>query len=596
MQLVSQVWKDNQKENIVSEAYLSLFYEISDVDALMDATSSDNGHTYYADTGQVISEVYTSIIPYITMEHNLWLLDGGKKSIPSLNPMNAGYVSTFMSDDDCKFTDNIPTLNITFTEVHSNKVPGITMTWSSAFDEYAKSFKLVVFNGIKVVVEKIVTDNDKPEMIIEQDIYDYDRISLEIYEWSLPNHRPRIERILMGIRKTYLKDDIMDFKQTISVDPISGALPKSEVEFSLRNDDGTFDLNNVQGVARYLVERQSIKVEYGFKNKAGKYEIITGGIFYLSSWDAPQTGLKATFKAGNLFSFLQKKYIKGTYNPNGVSLYDLAADVLTEADVLLNEDGTVKWIIDPSLQSIMTTAPLPMVTLAECLQYIAQAACCTMYTDRTGMLRIGKPSESVTDYEINFFNSYSYPKVSLEKPLKEVEVNVYSYEVEADTTELFKGTLTIDGTVDLELAYSSTATNAVATLTGGTLNKAEYYSNACRLSITATGNVSILIVGNAIRESTSTCIVNHLAKGETQSVENPLITLRSHAVVVGNWVKDWLSKRSKYDLNWRADPRLDATDIVQVEDKYGKNPVMITDFEFTYSGGAMAGKAEGRGL
>lgn len=596
MQLVSQVWKDNQKEHITSESYLSLFYEISDVDALMDATSSDNGHTYYSDTGQVISEVYNTIIPYITMEHNLWLLDGGKQTIPSLNPMNAGYVSTFMSGDDCKFTDNVPALIITFTEVHSNKVPGITMTWSSAFDEYAKSFKLVVYNGETIVSEKMINDNDKPEMIIEQDIYDYDRISLEIYEWSLPNHRPRIERILMGIRKTYEKEDIMDFKQTMSLDPISGELPKSEIEFSLRNDDGTFDLNNVQGVARYLVERQSVKVEYGFKNKAGKFEKINGGVFYLSSWDAPQTGLKATFKAGDLFSFLQKKYIKGTYRSEGVSLYDLAADVLTEADVLLNEDGTVKWIIDASLKTITTMAPLPIVTLAECLQYIAQAACCMIYTDRTGMLRIGKPNDQITDYEVNFFNSKSYAKVNLEKPLKEVEVNVYSYTADAESTELFKGTLTIDGNVDLELAYSSAATNAVATVTGGTLNKVEYYSNACRMNITATGNVSIIITGNPIQESTSTCIVNHLAKGEIQVVENPLITTRAHALTVGNWVKDWLSKRSKFELNWRADPRLDAGDIIKVEDKYGNNSVRVTEFEFSYTGGAMTGRAEGRGL
>ena len=124
---------------------------------------------------------------------------------------------------------------------------------------------------------------------------------------------------------------------------------------------------------------------------------------------------------------LYKTYLKGQYNSAGVSLMSLATDVLETANLPLNDDGTVKWSIDSSLSSIYTKAPLPLCSLAVCLQYIAQAACCILYCDRMGTLHIEPISSVTTDYALTSFNLLSRPEISLQKPLMEVDTKIYNY-------------------------------------------------------------------------------------------------------------------------------------------------------------------------
>ena len=598
MQIVTQEWKDNQKKTIVPESYLQIYYELSDVEALQDASTSDNGHEFYSDTAQIVSEVVTTIMPYGTLEHNLWKLDGSIEPIPSNPPyQNSGYVGNKISGDDCLFpTGSIPIITISFTKVHTYRIPGIFITFSENFNEWSPHFKMIVYNGTSIVTQQEITGNTDNAVLILEDIYDYDRITIEFYEWSLPNRRPRIESIIMGIREEFTKNDIIDFSQTMEVDPIGASLPNSSIQFSLNNLNGDFDLQNPQGLAKFLIERQAIKVSYGFKRSNGQFEIINAGIYYMSEWDAPQKGLKATFKAKDLLEFMDKTYVKGLYRPSGITYYDLANEVLTDLDILMNEDGTVKWILDDVLKNYTTKAPLPITTVAQCLQYIAQAACCVMYCDRNGQFHIEPINETETDYEIDYFNSYGYPKYTLQKPLKDVSVKIYNYTPKSETTELFNGTLNIQGTKTVTLNYSGIASNATAQVSGGTLNSSTYWSNACELNITGTGNVTITVSGNSIeKSSTEWTIINETEeRGETQPVDNPLITSREQADTVGEWVKEWLQKRTQYEVSFRIDPRLDAMDIISLEDAYGENQARTTYQKLSYSGGQFKGDSKGK--
>ena len=345
------------------------------------------------------------------------------------------------------------------------------------------------------------------------------------------------------------------------------------------------------------MERQEITVKYGFKI-GDSIEWLDCGVFYLSQWSAPQNGLVAKFKASSLLEFMTATYIKGLYRPNGISLYDLAVEVLTDAHLPLNADGSVKWVIDESLKNIITTAPLPLISQAECLQYIAQAGCCVLLCDRQGNLHI-EPIEDIisSDYTISRFNSYSYPEIDLQKPLSYVEVKSYNYFISEDDKEyeIFSGSLDINGTKTITVSYSNPAVNAQATVTGGTLVNAVYYTNAAVLTITAAGSVNVSIIGDLLSESTSDNTVKNAESGVEQAVANPLITSPLHALIVGAWVKDWLKNRRKISAEWRADPRIDATDIVGVENKFNTNNVRVSSVSITYTG-AFKGKITGRTL
>lgn len=596
MQNVSQAWKLNQEQTFVSESYIKITLGFNDPEASENATASDNGSVFYGNTAQIVSEVEKHIPPYATLEQNLWVLDGARQILPKSNFGDTGYIGNGMSKADCTFDTN-PIVSIGFPKVFSTLLPGLTIVWSNTYGECPESFKVTTYNGNTAVNSITITGNSDIQSVVWFDITNFNRIDIEVLRWCLPYHRARISNIFIGVDKEYTKRDITEFKHESEVDPIGSSQHTSTVDFSIDNTLNEYDPNNDTGLSKYLMERQEITVKYGFKI-GDSIEWLDCGVFYLSQWSAPQNGLVAKFKASSLLEFMTATYIKGLYRPNGISLYDLAVEVLTDAHLPLNADGSVKWVIDESLKNIITTAPLPLISQAECLQYIAQAGCCVLLCDRQGNLHI-EPIEDIisSDYTISRFNSYSYPEIDLQKPLSYVEVKSYNYFISKDDKEyeIFSGSLDINGTKTITVSYSNPAVNAQATVTGGTLVNAVYYTNAAVLTITAAGSVNVSIIGDLLSESTSDNTVKNAESGVEQAVANPLITSPLHALIVGAWVKDWLKNRRKISAEWRADPRIDATDIVGVENKFNTNNVRVSSVSITYTG-AFKGKITGRTL
>ena len=92
MQKVSNAWKSNQTKTLVSESFVEISLGIADPDSLKDASAEDNGAIYISNTPQVVSEVDKAVIPYSTLEQNLWVLDGSRKLIPIDNFGDCGYI------------------------------------------------------------------------------------------------------------------------------------------------------------------------------------------------------------------------------------------------------------------------------------------------------------------------------------------------------------------------------------------------------------------------------------------------------------------------------------------------------------------------
>lgn len=594
MQKVSQSWIDNQNDTLVSESDIEISLKMTDPDAYEDASAKDNGHPYFANTNYIVTDGDKVISPYATLETNQWILDGSREIAPDSGAGETGYIGGVLCDSTGAYTNN-PVVTVDFTKVHTNLLQGITITWSEFLNEYATEFIVRAYNGDTVVAEETITNNESVLSIVIMDIANYDRITVEIVKWSMAYRRARIDELIIGVMKIFSKSSVFSYDCSLHVDPISAELPKSEVSFSIDNMDDSFNPYNAEGISQYLMERQEINVRYGYKLATG-YEWIKGGKFYISEWDAEQNGLSANFVARDLLEFMTCTYYRGLYNPNGTSLYDLAEDVLRDADLPLNSDGSVKWVIDEKLKDIYTISPLPIDTHANCLQLIANAGESVLYQDRQGVLILGqmpKIDRGNHDYKITYFNSYSKSDLTLSKPLKQVDVPCYSYSMADMTSELYKGKVNISGTETLTVTYSGMATDVVATITGGTLSSATYYSNACVLDITAEGEVEITVTGYSLQTSTVNITTNSGLTGEIVSVDNQLITSQDRAEAIGRWVEEYMRNRMTLSSEWRADPRLDALDIVDNENDYGVNNVIMTDVKYSYNG-AFRGSGEGR--
>lgn len=409
MQKVSDAWKQAQSEMLVPEQFIEIEYSVTDPDVQGDGAASSNGDTDFATTEGILNKPIDSPL-YATLEHNIWGLDGSMSLLADGD--NTGFVSEELSGEDGTFS-SIPVVAITFSETHIPLVPGVTITWSKEYDEYATDYRVIVWNQGSVVSEHLYENNTDVNVFADADMQGYDEITVEILKWSKPYHRARLSYFSIGTVKVYSKSDLMSYSHSQKVDLLSGSLPKASITFSLDNTDGKWNPDNVEGAEQYLLERQPLKVKYGLKLADG-IEWIKAGTFYMSEWSTPMNGLEATFTARDAVDFMNGVY---TGTRNG-TLYAIANAAMVQAKV--ND-----YYIDPALMenSVDFSADDTAYIISDILQMVANAGRCVMYQDREGVLRIEPVDETLTDYIISKDVSFAHPEYDISKELRAVSVN-----------------------------------------------------------------------------------------------------------------------------------------------------------------------------
>ena len=143
-----------------------------------------------------------------------------------------------------------------------------------------------------------------------------------------------------------------------------------------------------------------MEISYGYQlPDNGNIEWIQGNRLFCSEWESDD--YTATIHCQDIFRNMDSEFYKGMYNSVGVSYYDLAVDVLTDA-------GMVDYYIDPQLKTLFTQNPLPRVKHKEALQIIANACRCTLAQTRYGKVQIKASftpeSTAVADNESEYSN------------------------------------------------------------------------------------------------------------------------------------------------------------------------------------------------
>lgn len=199
---------------------------------------------------------------------------------------------------------------------------------------------------------------------------------------SQGENRLRVNKIQMGIGISFENKKIKSSSKSEYISPIAEELPALDFSLTADNANRMFDVENKDSAIHYLEIGQEVTVRYG-------YEIVDGGditwmdgcVCLLSGWEADDEVL--SFSAKDRIDSMDETYYRGTYNPDGISLYDLAVDVLTDAGF-----DERYYDLDEYLQTVTVQNPMPCVTHKECLQLIANAGRCKLYVDRLGVICI----------------------------------------------------------------------------------------------------------------------------------------------------------------------------------------------------------------
>ena len=189
--------------------------------------------------------------------------------------------------------------------------------------------------------------------------------------------RFRIHMITMGIGIYFDNRKIKSATKKEHISPIMEELPTIDFSLTVNNKDRAFDIENEESTVNFLEIGQAIEVSYVQAMDDGSIEWLPGATLYLKEWSADDEEMD--FSATDRFDGMDNIYYRGQYRAEGISLYDLAVDVLTDAAV----DYREYWI-DPYLRDVKVSNPMPAVSHKEALQLIANAGRCILYQDRAG--------------------------------------------------------------------------------------------------------------------------------------------------------------------------------------------------------------------
>lgn len=512
---VSKGWVRAHKQTLLPETFIEITYEVTDP-ALQDAaTVSANNNAYFSDPSELVLNVDKNIAKLASVEQGLWGLDGTYDYVGG-SVGDPGYVSAQDSDINASFSSVIPTITVDFEGSRSTTIPGLTITWSTVYNEWATSFRITAYEDDRVLERQTITDNDSIRSTVLMTLTGYDRIVVEILGWSLPYHRARCEEIFLGVQTVYLKNELMGFEHTQTADLLSASLPKNEITFRLRNEDNRWNPDNPTGIEQFLLERQEIRLRYGMM-VGDQIEWIKGGTFWLSEWNTPANGLEASFTARDAFEFMSEVYT----GPMSGTLWDIALAAFEQADLPLQDNGSPRYVVSESLKGYTTdfTEAASDYTIAQILQMVAHAGICVLYADRDGVIHVEPWHTGYSGYLIDQHVSYAHPEYNFLKPLKAISV-----------------------------AYGQN----------------------------------------------QRAVIGVTARGEVQTVSNPLLRIEGDAIRVGRKAKEILESRKTLSGEYRADLRMDALDLISVTSKYATNIVAVTSVRYTTSGGAFRGSYEGR--
>ena len=249
---------------------------------------------------------------------------------------------------------------------------GVTIDFGKTYPE---AFTIVTDKSFKDV-----TGNTKSKYVCDEVFKGTTTLSIIPNKMVNGHGRLHIHEVIMGIGIYFNERNILSASKKEHISPIMEALPTIDFRLSVNNKDRAYDIENEKSTVNFLELGQKVQAFLG-QEVADRIEWLQVGTLKLKEWSADDD--KMSFTAIDFLSGLIGKYRKGKFYPQGISIYDLCLDVLTDAGVDPRE-----FYIDEYLKSVKIKNPVPVVTHREALQLLSNAGRCLLYQDEKGKIVI----------------------------------------------------------------------------------------------------------------------------------------------------------------------------------------------------------------
>ena len=395
MQTVSREYKRSMKEKLRNRSYIRVTIGVINQEAQSSAyVPHPENYTYYSNLKWPLDNYQVQEL-YATCDQDYTAVDGSMYFLPRAREdvvLNQGIVS-----------EDLPgSIEIQFPIRYDIK--GLTVEFGRA---YPVDFRIESDNKT-VEIAGNATEHFVTEEIFEGATF------LRFVPASMANgqSRFRIHQLTTGIGIYFDNRKILSATKKEHISPVMEELPALDFDMTIDNKDRAYDVENEESTVNFLETGQEVKVLYGQELDNGTVEWLPGATVYLREWSADDEEM--SFTATDRFESMDGTYYKGEYRSEGISLYDLAVDVLKDAGV----DSRTYWL-DNYLKDVSVCNPMPVVSHKEALQLIANAGRCILYQDRSG--NIFMKSSFVPDMEAASDNEvyFSHAGAVLDKKAKQ---------------------------------------------------------------------------------------------------------------------------------------------------------------------------------
>lgn len=379
MKSVSNAYKASMKAMLRNHSYVRITFGNVDTTAATDGEWESNGAASISEF-ETVDYAYQYGDTYVSLELNRWALDGKSLLVPTGEDVQDGFISSLMSDAEGNFTTP-PVITREFSLKHI--FPGLTLTFDTRQQEWPLEVTADFYlNG--AVVDTQTVSITSVQTTISTTATEVDKVTIT-FDRCLPYRRPRLENVLYGLNVQFVNKDIVSTQQKHDVDPLSRRLPTETMQFTILDYEHKYDPDNPAGIYAYVDKNSPIEIQFGYELPDGSVEWIKPDNYVLNAKPSAQNN-QATFNGTGLIGSLTGTFYKSKLGSK--SLYDMVQEVLLDAGLTLTEQGENPWEIDDALKDMFTTAALPIDTHMNCLQLIAHAACCRLYTDDDNIIHI----------------------------------------------------------------------------------------------------------------------------------------------------------------------------------------------------------------
>lgn len=606
----SEAWKDIQQRFILPQSYLELTCALTEKGLQELAVGSGTDEAIISNIKNAVSASERDVAKYATNELNLWSLDGSFTIAPDTAPYDSGYIGN---------TDGSGKLTFTLPGIQTKQIPGVTITWGSAYSEHPKEFTVRGINSTGNVAEVLIypvstisflygfgSIEGLREPILEGKAY---AVTWNGVDYKCTAFSSGGSIILGNASLLYLGEDT---DEPFAIEVLTDTMA------SVANSAGTSASISVgiRTVADYLVGEVSVSDNTDLMSvidmEMSGYDNVEITVW---EWCLPYRRVRIekavlghvlTMGKGDILSYTHEQHgdlnsgelpknsiqfsldnIDGRWNPSnpvGMERY-LSERQRVKARYGMDVNGTIEWIDAGVFYLSEWRAPangLEATFVArDVFEYLLNAP---YYGAQTGTLK---------ELAQNAFNSAKIPDdvtVFLDDHLSDYTATIPAGDQKYTCAEIVQMCANAASCVIYQDREGDVHVERLNTADSGYLIPSSLAYSHPEIELSK----QLKEVDVSYGEDRLVYSVTVGSTGETQTVDNPFIGTSAQAKEVALWVQDTYEPRRSVSGEYRADPRLDLFDIVQVESKYGRiAPVAITSVKYTYNG-AFAGAYTGR--